>query len=43
VSKLNGTLIKDGTVPGPITERLQKAYSQLVGLDVVEQYTRWLQ
>ena len=41
VSKLNGTLIKGGSVPGPVTERLQKAYSDLVGMDVVAQYTRF--
>ncbi len=42
VSKLNGTLIQGGTVPGVITNKLQRAYSDLVGMDVVDQYTRWL-
>ncbi len=42
VSKLNGTLIQGGAVPGVITDKLQKAYSDLVGMDVVGQYTQWL-
>lgn len=41
VSTFNGARVGGGTVPGPITERLQAAYSGLVGIDVVEQYTRW--
>ena len=38
VSSLNGSTIGDGGVPGPVTDRLQKAYSGLVGMDFVEQY-----
>ena len=38
VSSLNGSTIGDGAVPGPVTDRLQKAYSGLVGMDFVEQY-----
>lgn len=41
VSTFNGAPVGDGSVPGPVTERLQTAYSGLVGIDVVEQYTRW--
>lgn len=37
VSTVNGTTIGN-SVPGPVTERLQKAYSGLVGIDIVEQY-----
>jgi branched-chain amino acid aminotransferase len=38
VSTINGTVVGNGASPGPITDRLQKAYSGLVGIDVVEQY-----
>ena len=38
VSTVNGAAIGDGKAPGPVTERLQKAYSGLVGIDVVGQY-----
>ena len=38
VSSLNGSSIADGSVPGPVTDRLQKAYSGLVGIDFVAQY-----
>ena len=38
VSSVNGSPIGDGGVPGPVTDRLQKAYSGLVGIDVVGQY-----
>jgi branched-chain amino acid aminotransferase len=37
VSKFNGMKIGGG-VPGPVTDRLQKAYSGLVGMDIVGQY-----
>ena len=36
VFSVNGATIGDGGVPGPVTDRLQKAYSGLVGIDVVE-------
>lgn len=42
VSTLNGAAIGDGKVPGPVTDRLQKAYSGLVGIDIVGQYLRHL-
>jgi hypothetical protein len=35
---VNGATIGDGSVPGPVTDRLQKAYSDLVGIDIVGQY-----
>ena len=38
VSTVNGSTIGDGGTPGPVTDRLQKAYSGLVGIDVVGQY-----
>ena len=38
VSTINGTVVGNGASPGPVTDRLQKAYSGLVGIDVVEQY-----
>ena len=37
VSSINGSLMGAG-VPGPVTDRLQKAYSGLVGMDFVDQY-----
>ena len=42
VSSVNGAKIADGSVPGPVTARLQQAYSKLVGKDVVLQFTRCL-
>lgn len=38
VRSINGSVMATGNVPGPVTERLQQAYSGLVGMDVVEQY-----
>ncbi len=38
VSAVNGATIGDGAVPGPVTTRLQQAYSGLVGIDFVQQY-----
>ena len=38
VASVNGSPIGDGSVPGPVTGRLQKAYSGLVGVDIVGQY-----
>ena len=38
VSSFNGSITGDGSVPGPITDRLTSAYSGLVGVDVAEQY-----
>ena len=38
VSSINGSAIGSGTVPGPVTDRLTKAYSGLVGIDIAGQY-----
>jgi branched-chain amino acid aminotransferase len=43
VSTFNGAVIGAGGVPGPVTDRLQKAYSGLVGVDFVAQYLTRLQ
>jgi branched-chain amino acid aminotransferase len=42
VSSVNGRPVGGGTVPGPVTERLTGAYSELVGCDIVGQYMRHL-
>ncbi len=38
ISKINGAAIGDGQVPGPITRQLMAAFSDLAGMDYVEQY-----
>ena len=38
VSSVNGSEIADGSVPGPVTDRLTRAYSGMVGIDVTGQY-----
>ena len=38
VSSVNGSEIGDGSVPGPVTDRLTKAYSGMVGIDIEAQY-----
>ena len=38
VSSINGAAVGTESVPGPVTDRLQKAYSGLVGIDIVGQY-----
>ena len=38
MASLNGTVIGDGNVPGPITSGLIAAFSDLVGMDYVGQY-----
>jgi branched-chain amino acid aminotransferase len=38
VASLNGTVIGDGNVPGPVTSGLIAAFSDLVGMDYVGQY-----
>jgi branched-chain amino acid aminotransferase len=43
VSSINGATIGDGTIPGPVTDRLLSAYSELVGLNIVAQYVSHLQ
>ena len=42
VSTINGSVVGAGRVPGPVTQRLQEAYSELVGIDIIRQYTRCL-
>ena len=42
VSSVNGSTIGDGGVPGPVTDRIQTAYSDLVGIDIVGQYLKRL-
>ncbi len=43
VASINGSTIGAGHIPGPVTERLLRAYSDLVGIDVVAQYLAHLQ
>ena len=38
VASLNGSIIGDGNVPGPVTSGLIAAFSDLVGMDYVGQY-----
>ena len=38
VSAVNGASVRDGRAPGPVTERLMTAFSDLVGMDFAEQY-----
>ncbi len=38
VSSFNGSSVADGSVPGPVTDRLTRAYSGMVGIDVAAQY-----
>ncbi len=38
ISSVNGAAIGDGKVPGPVTQRLMSAFSDLAGMDYVEQY-----
>ncbi|MEC8891082.1 MAG: aminotransferase class IV, partial [Chloroflexota bacterium] len=38
VISINGSVIGNGSVPGPITGRLLNAYSGLVGIDIADQY-----
>ena len=38
IGKINGATVGEGTVPGPITQRLMSAFSDLAGMDYVEQY-----
>lgn len=37
VLSVNGITIGDSSVPGPVTHRLQTAYSELVGIDIAGQ------
>jgi branched-chain amino acid aminotransferase len=38
VISINGSTVGEGQIPGPITSQLLQAYSELVGLDIREQY-----
>ena len=38
VSSVNGSPVGTGAVPGPVTDRLTKAYSGMVGTDIAGQY-----
>ena len=38
VAKVNGAVIGDGRVPGPIVTKLTDAYSKMVGVDIAKQY-----
>ncbi len=43
VTSFNGSSVADGSVPGPVTDRLTKAYSGMVGIDVAAQYLAHLE
>lgn len=38
ISQVNGAMVGDGNVPGPITQQLMAAFSDLAGMDYVGQY-----
>ena len=38
ISRVNGALVGDGKVPGPVTQQLMAAFSDLAGMDYVGQY-----
>ena len=38
ISRVNGAAIGEGQVPGPVTRQLMAAFSDLAGMDYVEQY-----
>ena len=38
IASINGVRLGVGEIPGPVTDRLLKAYSGLVGLDIPGQY-----
>ena len=38
IVSVNGSAIGDGRIPGPVTRRLMTAFSDLAGMDYVEQY-----
>jgi branched-chain amino acid aminotransferase len=42
VASYNGQTVAEAAVPGPVTKRLLEAYSDLVGLDIVQQYLNFL-
>lgn len=42
VQSFDGKRVADDKVPGPVTQRLMAAYSELVGMDIAQQYLRRL-
>jgi branched-chain amino acid aminotransferase len=42
VRSINGTVVKNSAIPGPVTKRLTEAYRDLVEFDFVAQYLRRL-
>ena len=38
VSSINGSQVADGQIPGPVTQRLMGAFSDIAGMDYVAQY-----
>ena len=38
IGKVNGSTVGEGQVPGPVTQQLMAAFSDLAGMDYVEQY-----
>ncbi len=42
VASYNGQPVAHDAVPGPVTKRLLEAYSDLVGLDIAQQYLNFL-
>ena len=38
ISSVNGSLVGNGSVPGPVTQKLMSAFSDLAGMDYVDQY-----
>ena len=43
ISSFNGTPVSEGQVPGPVTQQLMYAFSDLAGMDYVSQYLSHLQ
>lgn len=42
VASINGRAMRAGSIPGPVTRRLQEAFAREVGMDFVAQYLRYL-
>ena len=38
ISRVNGAIVGDGNMPGPVTQQLMAAFSDLAGMDYVGQY-----
>ena len=43
VATVNGAPVAGGNVPGPVTRQLMSAFSDLAGMDYVDQYLSHLQ